>query len=74
MRFLCLFEVSCLFSCVGLNVFLFYFECGSVLLVVLAGLVVQLSLWEHQLINICMQNILSYYNDKTLLIDLVGLC
>ena len=48
MRFLCLFEVSCLFSCVGLNVFLFYFECGSVLLVVLAGLAVQLRVWEDQ--------------------------
>ena len=70
MRFLCRFEVGCLFSCVGLNVFLFYFECAAVV----AGLVVQLRVWEDQHIYVFVQNMLSYYNDRTLLIDLVGLC
>ena len=70
MRVLCCFEVGFLFSCVGLNCFLVYFECAAVL----AGLVVQLRVWEDQHIYFCVQIIISYYNDKTLLIDLVGLC
>ena len=44
------------------------------LLVVLAGMVVQPRVWEHQHSYVCVPNILSYYNDKTLLIDFVGLC
>ena len=58
MRFLCRFEVGCLSFCVGLDVFLFYFECAAVLLVVLAGLVVQLRVWKDQHIYVCVQNIL----------------
>ena len=36
--------------------------------------VVQSRVCEDQLVNICVQKLLSYYNDKTLFIDLVGLC
>ena len=41
MRIFRRFEVSRLFSCVGLNFLYFYFECAAVLLLVLAVLVVQ---------------------------------
>ena len=58
MRFLCRFEVGCLFSCVGLDVFLFYFEFAAVLLVVLAGLVVQMRVWKDQHFYVCAPNIL----------------